>query len=360
MSNQKVGNRIIDNGGNRLSLTPIEDAFSPFSMLQINLQGRSIGAYLLRKGVDNFLIQFGFECAGIHSTLRSEQIDPVFDAIESGLKDLPDGERLTIHLSSFTNDNLRQQQLKDLSDIAPNKELQYLLMGERCRTEQLTIQGVRKPKILRLYCTYTIETNSTGTNDAIEKILSKLEHSWKSFTGEINELQFIAIERLLHASFTDGFQLWEQLLSNKMGLDIRPLTAENLWEQLWQRFNQTPPRPIPQLLTLDDNGLREEIYSDVSPASLLMESESSIPIADRRWVHLQEKYIAALTFADKPGGWVDKERQMRYLWEVLSRERVYDTEIYCQLMRANETLVKTNMQRLTKQANTSAVLAQDK
>ncbi|PAX45837.1 hypothetical protein CK510_29580, partial [Brunnivagina elsteri CCALA 953] len=344
----------------KLSLTPLEDAFAPFTMLQINLQGRSIGAYLLRKGVDNFLIQFGFECAGIHSTLRSEQIDPVFDAIESGLKDLPDGERLTIHLSSFTNDNLRQQQLKDLSDIAPNKELQYLLMGERCRTQQLTIQGVRKPKILRLYCTYTIETSSTGTNDAIEKILSKLERSWKSFTGEINELQFIAIERLLHSAFTDGFQLWEQLLSNKMGLDIRPLTSEQLWEQLWQRFNNTPPRPIPQLLTLDENGLREEIYSDVSPASLLMESESSIPVADRRWVHLQEKYIAALTFADKPGGWVDKERQMRYLWEVLSRERVYDTEIYCQLMRANETLVKTNMQRLTKQANTSAVLAQDK
>ncbi|MEA5573423.1 hypothetical protein [Calothrix sp. UHCC 0171] len=360
MSNQKIGKRLVENGGSKLSLTPLEDAFAPFTMLQINLQGRSVGAYLLRKGVDNFLIQFGFECGGIHSTLRNEQIDPVFDAIESGLKDLPDGERLTIHLSSFTNDAARQQQLKDLSDIAPNKELQYLLMGERYRTQQLTNQGVRKPKTLRLYCTYTVETSSTGTSDAIEKVLSKLERSWKSFTGEINELQFIAIERLIHSSFTDGFQLWEQLLSNKMGLDIHPLTAETLWEYLWQRFNNTPPRPIPQLLTLDDNGLREEIYSDVSPASLLMESESSIPVADRRWVHLQEKYIAALTFADKPGGWVDKERQLRYLWEVLSRERIYDTEIFCQLMRANETLVKTNMQRLTKQANTSAALAQDK
>ncbi|WP_371259642.1 hypothetical protein [Calothrix sp. 336/3] len=122
MSNQKVGKQAVDNGKRKFSLIPLEDSFAPFSMLQINLQGRSVGAYLLRKGVDNFLIQFGFECPGIHSTLRSKQIDPVFDAIESGLKDLPDGERLTIHLSSFTNDSLRQQQLKDLSDIAPNKE----------------------------------------------------------------------------------------------------------------------------------------------------------------------------------------------------------------------------------------------
>ncbi len=364
----KVGKRIVDNGESKVRLTPLEDNFALCTMLQINLQGRSIGAYVLRKGVDNFLIQFGFECVGIHSTLRTEQIDPIFDAIESGLKDLPEGERLTIHLSSFTDDTTRQQQLKNLSDRvvcqqdyrAPNRELQYLLIGERCRTQQLTLGGVRKPKTLLLYCTYTIETNSTGTSDAIEKVLSKFERSWKSFTGEINEIQFFRIERLLQTSFTDGFQLWEQLLSNKMGLDIRSLSAEKLWSILWQRFNKTPSRPIPQLLVLDDEGLREEIYSDVAPTSLLMESESSIPVADRRWVHLQEKYIAALTFVAKPGGWVDKERQLRYLWEVLSRERIYDTEIYCQLMRANETLVKTNMQRLTKQANTSATIAQDK
>jgi hypothetical protein len=356
----KVGKRVVDNGEQKVHLTPLEDAFAFCTMLQINLQGRSVGAYILRKGVDNFLIQFAFECAGVHSTLRMEQIDPVFDAIESGLKDLPQGERLTIHLSSFTDDTNRQQQLKSLSETAPNKELQYLLMGERCRVQQLTLQGVRKPKALRLYCTYTVETDSTGTSDAIEKVLSSLERSWKSFTGEMNELQFIRIERLLHTSFTDGFQLWEQLLSNKMGLDIRPLSAEKLWSILWRRFNNTQPRPIPQLLILDESGLREEVYSEVAPTSLLMESENSIPVADRRWVYLQGKYIAALTFVEKPGGWVDKERQLRYLWEVLSRERAYDTEIYCQLMRANEKLVKTNMQRLTKQANTSAIIAQEK
>ncbi|MGB3651946.1 MAG: hypothetical protein WBA41_12150 [Rivularia sp. (in: cyanobacteria)] len=126
----------------------------------------------------------------------------------------PNPVPLTIRLSSFTDDTSRQQQLQNLSSTAPNKELQFLLMGERCRTQQLTEKGVRKPKKLRLYCTYTIETNSTGTTDAIEKILSKVERSWKSFTGEINELQFIAIERLIHNSFTDGFQLWEQLMSN--------------------------------------------------------------------------------------------------------------------------------------------------
>jgi hypothetical protein len=213
-SKSKVGKKVVDNGEQRVRLTPLEDSFALVTMLQINLQGRSVGAYLLRKGIDNYLIQFGFECTGVHSTIRTEQIDPVFNAIESGLKDLPPGERLTIRLSSFTDDTNRQQQLENLSKTSPNKELQFLLMGERCRTQQLTSKGVRKPKKLRLYCTYTVETSSTGTTDAIEKILSKVERSWKSFTGEINELQFIAIERLIHTSFTDGYQLWEQLISN--------------------------------------------------------------------------------------------------------------------------------------------------
>ncbi|MDF5722995.1 MAG: hypothetical protein PUP91_21480 [Rhizonema sp. PD37] len=356
----KVGKATVDNGATKVRYSPLEDAFALVSMLQINLQGRQVGAYLLRSGLNNFMIHFGFDCAGIHATLRTEEIDPVFDAIESGLKDLPEGERLTIHLGSFTSDVQRQQELRDLSATALNKELQYLLMGERSRIQQLTLQGIRKPKTLRLYCTYTVEPDMAGTTDAIEKLLSRLERSWKSFTGEINEMQFVRIERLLHASFTDGYQLWEQLLANKMGLDIRPLSVEELWAILWQRFNDTPPRDIPQLLVLDEDGLREEVYSEVHPTSLLMESESSIPVADRRWVNLKGKYIGALTFVDKPGGWTDKERQLRYLWEIVSRERVYDTEIIAQLMRANETLVKSNMQRLTKQSNTSAQIANDK
>jgi hypothetical protein len=78
----------------RLSFTlPIALLFAKFKIRFSPIGDRSLSQTccrlsLLRKGVDNFLIQFGFECGGIHSTLRNEQIDPVFDAIESGLKDL--------------------------------------------------------------------------------------------------------------------------------------------------------------------------------------------------------------------------------------------------------------------------------
>jgi hypothetical protein len=353
----KIGSRPIDDGTTQRRGTPIEDAFQLVTLLRIELDGRQIGGYVLRKGENNFTIQFGFECKGIHSTLCTEEIDPVFDALEAGLKDFPLGEHLTIHLASFTDDSVRQRELACLSDKAPSPELQFLVQSERARVRELTKLGIRKPKTLRLYASYTVEPDTAGAADQIEKVIARLERMWKGFIGELEKVQFMRIEQLVAQAYTNGFQQWEQLLANKIGLQIRVLDDVELWEILWRRFNATEPIEIPQVLVLTEEGLWEEIRSEVSPLTLLV--EGPVPAAQRRWVKANEKYIGVMTFVDKPGGWVDKEAQMRYLWEVMAKERVYDTEVFCQLTRANETLVKRNMQRLTKQANTKSAIAAD-
>ncbi|MBD3561749.1 hypothetical protein H6S82_23315, partial [Planktothrix sp. FACHB-1355] len=205
----KIGKRWINDGETKVRATPFEDECHLASMVQIELRGRKIGAYLLKKGENSLMLQFGFECQGIHTTLRTEQIEPIFDAIEASLKDLPENERLTINLGSFTSDAARQEELKNLCQHAPNTELQYLLMGERKRVQELTDMGIRKPKFLRLYGTYTVEPDTEGTTDLIEKALAKLERSWKQFTGELQHFQYIRVEKLIYSSFTDGFQIWE-------------------------------------------------------------------------------------------------------------------------------------------------------
>ncbi|MEQ8469125.1 hypothetical protein [Coleofasciculus sp. E1-EBD-02] len=357
MSNANTKRKTVNNGVKKQKLTPVEGEFQLLSLLKINLQGKEVGACILKKGEANYTIQFAFTTKGIHTTLRQEAIDPIFDAIEAGLKDLPDGESLTIQLGSFTDDSSRQRDLDQLISKVNSSELKFLLMGEKARIQELTRTGIRKPKRLLLFCTYTIEQGGEGTKDIIEKAIAKLERYWKTFTGEIEQVQFMQIEQLLNSAFTDGYQNWEQLISNKMGLDIRPLKVEEIWQVLWQRFNYTQPRDLPSYAILDENGLSEQINSDIHPLSLLMESESSIPVADRRWIHVNGKYIGILTFIDKPGGWASKNAQMRYLWEIVARDRIFDTEIYCQLSKANPTLIKDKMQSLTKQANVAARLA---
>lgn len=352
---QKIGKKKL--GDN--TYTPFEDLVHLATMVRLKLRDRHVGAYLLKKGkADNFCFTFGFECQGIHSFLSSEEIDNIFENLEAGLKELPFGERITFHLSAFSSDRERQQQLADLVKAAPSNELRFLLTGERGRVQELTKQGLREPKFLRLYVTYTQDSARRGSTDWIERILGKIKTLYTWFKGETEVQQQTQLRSLLTSAFTDGFLQWEQLLSTKMGLVIRALDEQELWDGLWRRFNSSEPIPIPQLLILDKKGIHEEINSQVHSTTLLL--GDSVPVFDRQWVWLKNNYVGALTFWDKPGGWSNKTSQLQYVTSILARDVVVDTEIFCQLTPANPTLVRTSMQRLLKQSNVTALRANEK
>ncbi|WP_337885749.1 hypothetical protein [Fischerella thermalis] len=367
---QKIGKQSVGVAGSETRFTPFEDALHLATMLRISLEGRDIGAYTLMKGnqKDRFCFVFGFDCQGIHTTLRPEQINTILNNIEAGLKDIPEGERITLHLGSFSSDKQRQKELAYLVKKSSSPDIKYLLLSERARVQELTRSGIRKPKFLRIYVTYTIEPDAANTDDWIEKLLAKGETWWLKFKGDLAEVENQRIETIITNAYKNGFCRWEQLLSNKMGLDIKPLNTEELWGEIWRRFNDTQPIDIPQLLTLDENGLHEQANSDLASTRLLIENihsttlliESDVPCADRRWVHVNNNYVGVMTFLEKPGGWPSKTAQLRYLWELLARENVIDTEIFCQLSAANPAIVKTTLQRVLKQSNMTALLAQEK
>jgi hypothetical protein len=156
----------------------------------------------------------------------------------------------------------------------------------------------------------------------------------------------------------DGFMRWEQLLSNKMGLAVVPMTADQLWGALWERFNDEEPPEIPQVTVFDGEEITEIVNSEVHLTSHLFPSQDRVPFADHLWckrsyrsfIHVKGKYVAPLVFVDKPGGWVDKESELRYLWEIFARDAVYDTECFCQLTRANDAIIKENMSRVMRQS----------
>ena len=355
----KVGKkRLKEAAKKRKVLKPFEDLLDLATLVRFDLRSRQVGAYLLKKGADSFCFVFGFECQGIHSYLRADQIEAVFDGLESGLKELPQKERFIVHLGAFSSDRERQEQLSKLVDNAPFEEVQFLLVGERARIQELTRSGAREPKFLRIYVTYTVEPDTQNTEDWAEKVLAKMARAWSWYTDEAAERSNVEIEQLITRAFTDGFYQWEQLLSTKMGLVVRPLTETELWESMWQQFNQTDPIPIPQLLTLNRDGLEEQINSDVHSTTRLLESK--VPVFDREWVQVRDRYVGVLTFLDKPGGWADKMGQLRYLWDILARDVVVDTEIICELTPANPMLVKTAVQRLIKQSNVTSLIAQEK
>ncbi|MBW4512177.1 MAG: hypothetical protein KME64_37640 [Scytonematopsis contorta HA4267-MV1] len=343
------------------NLTPFEDITHLAAIANISLGGRKdIGALILQKKED-IQIKFCFEVQGIHPSLPEEQILPIFENIEGGLKELAERETLTIHLGSFTDDKWRQDELKKVEEKCDLEQLTLLIRSERLRARELTKSGTRKNKFLRFWCTYTVlASEDSRSNDPIEKAIKQVQTTWLNFSGQIHGKRQERIETILRDSFTSGFQRWEQLFSNSMGLSVKTVSSKEIWSILWNQFNKSEPPQITNPLILDDTKLKEEQTSDFHIRHLILENEKSVPFLDRSWVKHQDKYIAVLQFSEKPQGWIDEYDQLRYLWEIISKEKISDTEIFCQLTKANQGLAKTALQRITKQSITSSAMSADK
>ena len=336
-------------------MTPIEDYLHLQAMVSFELRHRQVGAYLIRKNKSQpWQLIFGFECLGIHSFKSSDEIEGIFDTIEAGVLDFVKGETVTFHLSAFKTDNDRQPKLTDLINSAPSDELKFLLLGEKKRCHELTLTGMREPKRLIIYTSYTFTGGAEGEAlDWLEKTLAKLEHFFIWCRGDGSNREVTEIEKILRSGFNHSYLYWENLFSSKLKLKITAMTAESLWQVLWAKFNhRTPAIKIPQLLTVTDDDFTETINSQVHATTLLY--ADSVPKADRRWVYNKGNFTSALTFWDKPLGWKDKKEQLCYLWNLIARDTVTDTEIICQISPANPTLIRTSMQRLIKQSKTAA------
>lgn len=359
---QKIGKRRINR---EKPLKPLEDELHLSTMMQYAIEGyEDLGAFVLAKskskkngGSIRFRFTFGFQLKGVQSALTDAEVEHQVEKIEGGLKDLLPGEKITFHLASFSSDTERQNQLRELAETAPSPELKFLLVGDRKRTRELRDGGKRKPKSLHCYVTYTVDTSSVGTQDWIENLLARVGSSWTAFKGQTEEFQYEQLSDICLRAFTDGFSLWEQILSTKMGLEVKPLGHEELWGLLWRRFNKSKPGAIPHRLIYDHRGLHEEVSGSVHATTLLINDE--VPYADRRWIHFKDNYCAALTLLDKPAGWSDLKSQIRYLWQFLARDSIVDTEIFCELTPANPRLVSDGVQRVLKQSNVSAKDAEE-
>ena len=321
------------------SLSAFEDFNHLAGFAQIELKGRSVGAAILQRSKNRFCFVFGFSSYGIHDTLRPDQIPPTISNFESALKELLPGERMTVHLSSFAEDADRQKELDALLAKAPSPELRLLLMSEKARTQELKRSGVRKPKKLHIFVTYTVEPNEQTTNESdwIEKAIAKCSGLWEVFKGAGDDIVVEQTRTMLERSFTEGYLRWEQLLNIKMGLDIKPMSSRDLWANLWHRFNYSKAPEIPQYLHLTEQGLKEVINTDIHPTTVLVQGEygqSTVPKADRRWIKIKGRYVGALSFTAKPVGFANAREQLRYLWNILCRPHVVDTEIICQITGA--------------------------
>lgn len=336
-----------------------EDEIHLSEFIDFNLEHHA-GALVLQKKLEGKRIfRFGFETTGIHSCLEEDRFILAFNQLQEGLKTLPFSENITIKVSSFSESKTRINQLNHLLIKNNNPGIRLLLESEMEKVAQLKKRGIRQPKKLRLYVTYTPDrTFERHGKSWQDKFFGSLFSKAKS---TVNQLDTRAVEarnkELFLQVYQSGFLFWRRHIQERMGLACSPLTANQLWEELWQDFSDDTAPPIPQVIrvTKDDRdrsglGIQYDIEINQKMSAATVLTRSGIPVDDDRWIKVKDRYIGCLTLVEKPAGWSNERDQLAYLWKVLSQDQSGDMEVICQLSVDSEKSARKNLQRFSAQS----------
>ncbi|MGH2415876.1 MAG: ATP-binding protein, partial [Microcystaceae cyanobacterium] len=328
-----------------------EERISLVTFLQYLDGGRDIGATLLQKNdKESYRVVFGFKCQGIAPILSQEEVFNALGGLEA-LNDLPLRETLTVHFGLFIDDSIRQKQLRQQMEQISSPQLRLLVGGTAKRVSELTQAGMRKHNFLNLYVSYTVEENveSGGKGDVFDRVLGAIEKSWYQVNGSYKEVKSVAIQEILLEAYSRGYNRVQRLLANQVGLRIDPMSAAEVEASAWQVFNRspTPKRPLARVTINVADGTLTENETEVHPKSYLL--ETNVPKAYRERIYVKSQHTGVLVFADKPEvPGEDEIAQLFYLWEIFSKESIYDVEIISQMRRGNNKLIKDRMSSLTK------------
>jgi len=355
-------------------LHPIEDWLELATLGKLERDGFSIGAYILGKNnlgeSDSLQLVFGFSCAGIHPLVREgSEREAIAKAIESGNKEIPEGETFTFRWSSFCDYKDVQLHLKERLDNPVSSESCYLDWAQLKRVQSLSHQRMRKAITINVYTTYTVRIQNEEKGDPVDKTLAKLGKFWqKKFESKANELTQKRLSLIMNKAI-DAAIRHQQILS-EMGLDPKPQSEQKLWFDLSSRMGVCDVE-LPHLLIFDNQGLREEFGSDrvdtlkytkvvqaivgdeIHATSRLL--RNGVPFADRRWVCLPtpgglKKYVGVMVLSRKPEGFAGTKGQIQFLWDVFSRDLVYDVEVITEVSPADKGLNRSAQQMITRRA----------
>ncbi len=359
-------------------LSPFEDSLDLATLVRLKKSGYVIGAYLLSKkqvGDTNNTLQlvFGYTCTGIHPLFNSDnQVEAIAEAFENGCKEIPQGEKVTFRWSSFCDDaNLVQRYQSRLSNPVSD-ESEYLDYAQLARTQELIRNKQRQTITLNVYATFTIKPGGTEPGDFIDRTITKFSNFLqRKFTPTgASEITNKTLTQILEKAINVSLR-YQQILSG-MGLHPSPKSEKQLWRELSNIVGATPTKVL-HTLVFDEQGLTEEFNEALARASGHLDQihavsvllNNGVPYADRKWVCLRtreggKKYVGVMTLAQKPEIFQSVNEQIRFLWNIVAREEIYDIEIITEVSPADQKLARVAQQLITKRSHSAGLSSSGK
>ncbi len=356
---------------------PFENFVDIQAIVEIKKDNREAAGFLLHKGGHQYQVVFMFALKGPHDILYPAEVAELHQSLEEGLKNLPSGERITFCTGCYSDDQQRQRELEQMADHCINRTVATLLRNEQVKVKQLTERGKRQVWRQHIFVTWTGRDGDQPSNPisgAIKALSYTVQGLFQLGQGLLNQVtgndrlyQETFFKRLFLRAFQDGFIRWEILLSTRMGLSIRPCSKDELWQWLWNRFNQGEAPPIPQIVTLQESAAGLQLYETVNTskhfATALIEGQQGNPSCPqhrgyRDLIDLpnrgRHRYCGVVTLEDPPDGWRNSRALLSAVWKLMSTEFVHDTESWVELSPANPLLIRDNLARQAKQSKAAS------
>jgi hypothetical protein len=359
--------------GGKSKFMPFQNEVNICCIAEIKKDDREIAAFLLENSPSQYQLVFGFCINGLHDILLDTEITEFAHSIEEGMKDLPIGEKITFCTGCYSDDRDRQLQLTTLAKDSHLKPISVLVRNEQHRIQELCLAGSRTCWSQMVFCTWTSDTEAESQHkDFVGGVIEKFRQAGQWILGVLTGNKRIHQEefykKLLLKGFQQGFIPWELLLNTKIGLEVKPCDAKDLWQWLWNRFNSDTAPPIPQVITLTESetglDLTETITTNKHICTLLMEGQqgrSACPEHrgdhDRVYLTGKGKVCGVMTMIDPPVGWINSKEQLQWVWKILSSSYVYDTEAWIEISRSNDFFIQDNLARQAKQSKTNQAVA---
>lgn len=345
-----------------------EDALDLTTMVRLQKKGYVVGAYLLSKKLlgdtnDTLQLVFGFTCSGIHPVFASdEQVEAIAKSFENACKEIPQREKFTFRWSSFCDSNDIVNSYSYRLDEPLTDESEFLDWAQVGRLQELTASRQRKVIKLNVYCTFTIRPGGTEGGDAIDRAIVKLSNFLqRRFTPTgATELTKKHLSAVLEKAM-DVASRYKQILEG-MGLQPIAKNEQQLWQELCTNVG-SKRTPVPHSLVWDEHGLREEFHEkepsdsthiDVQHATSVLLNRG-IPVANERWVCLPtHKYVGVMVLNQKPEAFASSEDQLRFLWNILSKDVVHDIEVITEVTPSDPKVTRLAQQLITRRTHNMA------
>lgn len=371
----KIRGSMVSTRGGREKIVPFQIESDLHCIMQVQFGKDDFSLLLKCDPKGNWSATIPFALDGVHTHLYDADVIKYSESLSELLKDIPVGETLTFKMGCRSKTRRRMESLDELSEINQIPLVELLIESDRQRVQRITEQGFRQEWDQYALVSWHQNQDTKKKNDPLSSLLNTIGKQFskksESFAGiESSRKRDVYID-LAKQIYENCYVHWKTNFTTKGSLQCRPLSPQEIWEDLlWYRFNQGNPPPIPQLIRVVRSGQRIEseirIYNTENPKdiiSVLLQGESgreSCPQhGDRRDVVAVNRELVAVMVLEDPvkswgGGHKDGQRdQLDWLWSKTSDISVTDTEVFLEIANADKEQISTNLTKVTKQSTTA-------